>query len=118
MTGAPCLSALAAFRSDAGYVTLAGPEPAMHVFEQRVLEAVKRPLPADEDGLVTEEAAGTVLELAEKAGALAIGPGLGRSEGTKALVRRVLAGGEAAGRRRRRRALGARAVRVACRRAS
>ena len=91
MTGAPCLSALGAFRSDAGYVTLAGPEPAVHVFEQWVLEAVKRPLPADDDGLVTEAAAGTVLELVEKAGALAIGPGLGRSDGTKAFVQRVLA---------------------------
>jgi NAD(P)H-hydrate epimerase len=30
------------------------------------------------------------LDLAEKAGALALGPGLGRSEGTKAVVRRVL----------------------------
>ncbi|HKB20531.1 MAG TPA: NAD(P)H-hydrate dehydratase [Gaiellaceae bacterium] len=91
MTGAPCLSALAAFRSDSGYVTLAGPEHAVHVFETWVLEAVKRSLPSDDDGLVTEEAAGVVLELAEKAGALAIGPGLGRSGGTKALVRRVLA---------------------------
>src|SRR4029453_12814030 len=78
MTGAPCLSALAAFRSDAGYVTLAGPEPAMHVFENWVLEAVKRPLPADPDGLATEEAAGVVLDLAERAGALALGPGLVR----------------------------------------
>src|SRR5262249_28677426 len=66
MTGAPCLSAIAAFRSDAGYVTLAGPEPAVHVFEQWVLEAVKRPLPADGNGLVTEEASGTALELVEK----------------------------------------------------
>ena len=90
MTGAPCLSALAAFRSDAGYVTLAGPEPAMHVFETAVLEAVKRPLPADGAGLVTEKAARVVLELTERAGSLAIGPGLGRSEGAKALVRRVL----------------------------
>src|SRR4029453_18830304 len=90
MTGAPCLSALAAFRSDAGYVTLAGPEPAMHVFENWVLEAVKRPLPADPDGLATEEAAGVVLDLAERAGALALGPGLGRSRRTKALVRQVL----------------------------
>src|SRR5512132_3696511 len=79
MTGAPCLSALAAFRSDAGYVTLAGPEPAVHVFETWVLEAVKKPLASDEEGLVTEEAIGVVLELAQKAGALALGPGLGRS---------------------------------------
>jgi NAD(P)H-hydrate epimerase len=90
MTGAPCLSALAAFRSDAGYVTLAGPEPALPVFEARVLEAVKRRLPSD-DGLVTEEAAGTLLDLAAKAGAIALGPGLGRTRGTKGFVRRVLA---------------------------
>jgi hydroxyethylthiazole kinase-like uncharacterized protein yjeF len=91
MTGAPCLSALAALRSDAGYVTLAGPEPVVPVFENWVLEAVKRPLAADGDGLVTEEAAARVLELSEKAGAVALGPGLGRSEGTKGFIRRVLA---------------------------
>jgi ADP-dependent NAD(P)H-hydrate dehydratase / NAD(P)H-hydrate epimerase len=91
MTGAPCLSALAALRSDAGYVTLAGPASAIPVFEHWVLEAVKRPLPEDEDGLIAGEAADEVLELVEKAGALAIGPGLGRSEGTRELVRRVLA---------------------------
>jgi len=90
MTGAPCLSALAALRADAGYVTLAGPEPAVPVFESWVLEAVKRPLPADGEGLVTEDAAGTVLELVERDGALALGPGLGRSEGTRAFVRRLV----------------------------
>jgi len=86
MTGAPCLTALAAFRADAGYVTLAGPEPALAVFESRVLEAVKRPLAADSDGLIVEDAAATVLDLAAKAGALAVGPGLGRTDGTKAFV--------------------------------
>ena len=50
MTGAPCLSAIAAFRADAGYVALAGPEPAVPVFERWVLEAVKRGLPADGGG--------------------------------------------------------------------
>ncbi len=91
MSGAPCLSALAAFRADAGYVTLAGPEPVVPMFEHHVLEAVKRPLAADAGGLVTEDAAATVLELSEKAGALAVGPGLGRSEGTKAFVNRLAA---------------------------
>ena len=91
MSGAPCLSAFAALRADAGYVTLAGPEPVVPVFESWVLEAVKRPLPADADGLLTADAAGLTLELAAKAGALAVGPGLGRSEGTKAFVRHVLA---------------------------
>jgi hydroxyethylthiazole kinase-like uncharacterized protein yjeF len=91
MTGAPCLSALAALRADAGYVTLAGPKAAIPIFERWVLEAVKRPLPEDDQGLITAEAVGEVLELLVKGGALAIGPGLGRSEGTKELVRRVLA---------------------------
>jgi NAD(P)H-hydrate epimerase len=51
---------------------------------------VKRPLP-DEGGVVTGGAADGVLELARKASAVAIGPGLGRGAGPKELVRRVLA---------------------------
>jgi hydroxyethylthiazole kinase-like uncharacterized protein yjeF len=60
------------------------------VLEKRLLEAVKRPL-AEDDGTVAASAAETVLELARKASALAIGPGLGRGAGPKELVRRVLA---------------------------
>jgi NAD(P)H-hydrate epimerase len=90
LTGAPSLTALAAMRADAGYVTVAAPESTMPVFEQRLLEAVKRPLP-DDGGLVAEHAADVVLELAEKASAVALGPGLGRGAGPRALVRRLLA---------------------------
>ena len=88
-TGAPCLSALAAMRADAGYVTVAVPESTLPVFEQRLLEAVKLPLP-DEAGLVAEGSADIVLELAAKASALAIGPGLGRGRGPQELVRRLV----------------------------
>jgi ADP-dependent NAD(P)H-hydrate dehydratase / NAD(P)H-hydrate epimerase len=90
LTGAPSLTALAAMRADAGYVTVAAPESTMPVFEQRLLEAVKRPLP-DDGGLVAEGAADAVLELARKASAVALGPGLGRGAGPRALVRRLLA---------------------------
>jgi NAD(P)H-hydrate epimerase len=93
LTGAPQLSALAAMRADAGYVTVAAPESTLPVLEQRLLEAVKRPLP-EEDGIVSEAAADIVLELAQKASAIAIGPGLGRGRGPKELVRRVLAEAE------------------------
>src|SRR5437868_910153 len=79
LTGAPSLAAMAALRADAGYVTLAAPEETLPVFEQRLVEVVKRPLPDD------------LRELAEKASALAIGPGLGRSERARSLVRRTLA---------------------------
>jgi ADP-dependent NAD(P)H-hydrate dehydratase / NAD(P)H-hydrate epimerase len=64
LTGAVCLTAEAAFRSDAGYVAVAAPAESLPVIETRLLEAVKRPL---------EE----VMEATERAGALAIGPGLG-----------------------------------------
>jgi hydroxyethylthiazole kinase-like uncharacterized protein yjeF len=90
LTGAPCLTAMAAMRSDAGYVTVAGPRSTLPVFEHRLLEAVKRPLPEDDEGRLTAVAAGTVSELAAKAHAVALGPGLGRSEGTTALVRALL----------------------------
>ena len=93
LSGAPCLAATAAMRADAGYVTVATPESVLPVVEQRLLEAVKRPLP-EEDGCVSESAAGEVLELAGKASALALGPGLGRGRGPQALVRRVLAEAE------------------------
>jgi len=60
-------------------VTLAAPESTLPVFEQRLLEVVKRPLP--------EHLAG----LAATASSLAIGPGLGRGAEVHRLVRRALA---------------------------
>jgi NAD(P)H-hydrate epimerase len=77
-------------RADAGYVTVAAPASLLPVFEHRLLEAVKRPLP-EEDGAVGAGAADTVLGLAAKASAVALGPGLGRSAGAKELVARLLA---------------------------
>ena len=90
LTGAPSLAALAAMRADAGYVTVAAPASSLPVLEQRLLEAVKRPL-SEADGVVDAAAADAVLGLAAKASSVALGPGLGRGDGPKALVRRVLA---------------------------
>ncbi len=78
MTGAASLAARAAFRADAGYVTIAAPAESIPVLETLVLEAVKRPLD-------------DVFEAAARAQALAVGPGLGRGEEAHALVRRLLA---------------------------
>jgi NAD(P)H-hydrate epimerase len=90
LTGAPSLTAEAAFRADAGYVTVAAPASAMPVLEARLLEAVKRPLPEDGEGRLLPRALPEVLDLAERASAVALGPGLGRSDGTRELVRRLL----------------------------
>jgi ADP-dependent NAD(P)H-hydrate dehydratase / NAD(P)H-hydrate epimerase len=91
LTGAPCLTAEAAFRADAGYVAVAGPASSVPVFEQRLLEAVKRPLPEDKDGRIVELAVDEIVQQAERARAVAIGPGLGRSDDTKRVVRSLLA---------------------------
>jgi hydroxyethylthiazole kinase-like uncharacterized protein yjeF len=77
MTGAVCLAAEAAFRADAGYVSVATHEESLPLVEARVLEAVKAPL-------------ARVDELADRASAFAIGPGLGRGDDERALVRRLL----------------------------
>jgi ADP-dependent NAD(P)H-hydrate dehydratase / NAD(P)H-hydrate epimerase len=90
LTGAASLAAAACLRADAGYVTVAAPASSLPVLEQRLVEAVKRPLQED-DGVVTADAAFEVLELAAKANAVALGPGLGRGDGPRELVRRVLA---------------------------
>jgi NAD(P)H-hydrate epimerase len=90
LTGAAMLTALAAFRADAGYVTVAAPESSLPVLETRLLEAVKRPLPEDSSGRLLPRSADAILDAAAKADAVAIGPGLGRSDGTVALVRILL----------------------------
>jgi hydroxyethylthiazole kinase-like uncharacterized protein yjeF len=76
-SGAVCLAAEAAFRADAGYVAVATHAESLPVVEARLLEAVKAPL-AEVD------------RLAQRASAIALGPGLGRGDDERALVRRLL----------------------------
>ena len=83
MTGAASLSALAALRADAGYVTVAVPAESLPVVESLALEPVKL-------GWRDEDAAETIAEAAGRAGAVAIGPGLGRTEARRSLVRALL----------------------------
>jgi NAD(P)H-hydrate epimerase len=83
MTGAACLSALAALRADAGYVTLAVPAESLAVVESLALEPVKL-------GWREEDALATIAGAAERAGALALGPGLGRADERRSLVRELL----------------------------
>ena len=90
MTGAVSLTCEAAFRAGAGYVRVCFPESLAAVFEQRLVEAVKTPCPCDGEGRMVEEAAETIVEASTRATAVAVGPGLGRSDGTKALVRALL----------------------------
>jgi ADP-dependent NAD(P)H-hydrate dehydratase / NAD(P)H-hydrate epimerase len=89
LTGAPLLTCEAAMRAGAGYVRAFVPASLEAAFAQRFVEVTTTGAP-DEDGVLTREAADVVLEAAAKANALAIGPGLGRSDGTRELVRVLL----------------------------
>jgi NAD(P)H-hydrate epimerase len=84
-TGAACLAAEASLRAGAGICTACVPASLSHVFEQRLLEVMTLSCP-DENGVMTLDAADAILEAAERAGAVALGPGLGRTDGTRALV--------------------------------
>jgi hydroxyethylthiazole kinase-like uncharacterized protein yjeF len=83
MTSAACLTAMAALRADAGYVALAVPHESLHTAEALALEPVKL-------AWTDADAVETLTEAAERARAVAIGPGLGRSDARRALVRELL----------------------------
>ncbi len=84
LSGAVCLAAEAAFRADAGYVTVALPHDVLPAVEARLLEPVKI-------GFAPEDAVETVLRAAERADAVALGPGLGREPRAGSFVRELLA---------------------------
>jgi NAD(P)H-hydrate epimerase len=88
-TGAACLAAEAALRAGAGICTACVPASLNLVFEQRLLEVMTKACP-DEEGVMTLDAADAVLEAAERATAVALGPGLGRTDGARALVAYLL----------------------------
>ena len=79
-TGAAYFSAQGAVRMGSGVVTLAVPQGAWPVLAVKLNEPVVRPMPQDENGLFSMDALPKLLALAEKADALLIGCGLGRSD--------------------------------------
>jgi ADP-dependent NAD(P)H-hydrate dehydratase / NAD(P)H-hydrate epimerase len=91
LTGAPCLASESAQRAGAGYVTALIPASLNLVFEQRLLEAMSVPLP-DDRGALGVDGLEEILTRCERAGALTLGPGIGRAEATQELVRAVAAG--------------------------
>ena len=90
MTGAACLAAEAAMRAGAGYVFACVPASLSLVFEQRLLEVVTRSCEDGGTGRLAPEALDGILDAARRADAVALGPGLGRSDETRELVRLLL----------------------------
>ena len=89
MAGAAALAGMACLRSGAGLVKLAVPDCVLETvagFEPSYMTA---PLPCDEAGRFSADAAATLLELAGSATCVACGPGIGRSAELTYLVREL-----------------------------
>ena len=86
LTGAPAMAALAAQRAGAGYVQVAVPASAELALALRLLEGMTRALP-EQEGAHTPHGVEALLELAQRAGSVVLGPGLGRGEGAVAFAR-------------------------------
>jgi hydroxyethylthiazole kinase-like uncharacterized protein yjeF len=91
LTGAPTMTALAAMRAGAGYVTVATAASAQLALSVRLLEAMTRGLP-DSGGALTLESLEGALEALARADAGVLGPGLGRAPESQAFARELAAG--------------------------
>lgn len=89
MAGAPALAAMAALRSGAGLVELLVPEPVVGIAAGFDPCVMTRGLVATADGTFAAAAVEGILERLADADAAVIGPGIGRSDATRAVVLRL-----------------------------
>ena len=88
-TGAAFFAAMGALRSGAGLVFLGVPESIYGIEAVKLNEPVIFPLP-DEGSRLSADAVPEILSRLSRMDAVLVGPGLGQSEGTLAVVRAVL----------------------------
>jgi ADP-dependent NAD(P)H-hydrate dehydratase len=89
MSGAACLSGLGALRGGAGLVTVAVPRSILPIIAGMEPSYLTLPLPDDEAGRISHDAAPVLDAEIAKQTSFAIGPGLGQSPGLSALVGRL-----------------------------
>jgi len=90
MTGAVILAASAATKSGAGLVQAVVPKSLELPLHLSLVECLKRGVEDGGKGAFSEEAEAELMEIAEWASAVVLGPGIGRTEGTVGLVRKML----------------------------
>lgn len=91
LSGAGVLCANAAMRSGSGLVTLGIPESLYPIVAKRVyLEVMVKPLPETRQKTLSLSEYQKIVDSAQKANVLAIGPGLSRNPSTQRLVRKIV----------------------------
>ncbi|MCB9782480.1 MAG: NAD(P)H-hydrate dehydratase [Candidatus Omnitrophica bacterium] len=91
MLGAAVLCSRAAIRTGAGLTTLAIPKSLNASVKGILPEVMTLPLPENDNGEFSEEALKKILSFADSMDSIGVGPGLGRSEGVRSLVRGLVA---------------------------
>jgi hydroxyethylthiazole kinase-like uncharacterized protein yjeF len=89
LTGAPVMAAMAAARAGAGYVTVATPSSVADTVEAKLLEVMTVALPDDNESGLRRGTSRLLVERADRAQALVLGPGLGRLNGTVSFAKSV-----------------------------
>lgn len=92
MLGAGALAATAALRTGVGQLKWAGPQSLWPVMATKVTEATTQGLPEGAAGRIGKAAIPLIKQHLAGSSALAIGPGLGRSEETLSVVRQICEG--------------------------
>jgi ADP-dependent NAD(P)H-hydrate dehydratase / NAD(P)H-hydrate epimerase len=88
LTGAVCMASEAAIRVGAGYATVAVPADLEQIFEVKLTEVMSRGFEGA-DGRLASASAEALLDAAQRAAAVVLGPGLGRDEDSLELARAV-----------------------------
>lgn len=88
-TGAAALAAMGALRAGAGLVYLGVPNEIYSIMATKLTEPIIFPLP-DQDGMLSEAAVKNLTQMLSRMDVVLMGPGLGKSAGTLAVVKYVL----------------------------
>lgn len=91
MSGAAAIAAKAALRSGAGLVRLAVPKSILPIVASIEPSYTTLPLPDDENGCLSPDAVGIVLENASQNDVVAFGPGVGMSRGVTNVLSELIA---------------------------
>lgn len=87
--GAPVLSSMASYRAGAGLVELAVIDPVQRTVATHSSEVIFQTL-REHEGHISQDAASAIAEAWQRADAFVFGPGMGLTEGTVELTRRLL----------------------------